>query len=87
MESLKSFLKFLSTPFIGYFKLSSKQCLTSVNKKEENAQISIFVAFENLMYVIVCTRSNISHVVGVVNHFLLILVKGLTSCKVGTQVS
>nr|KYP71667.1 Retrovirus-related Pol polyprotein from transposon TNT 1-94 [Cajanus cajan] len=62
--------KSVSTPLAGHFKLSSKKCSTSEKDKEEMQKIPYASAVCKLMYAMVCTRSNIVHVVGIVSRFL-----------------
>jgi len=50
--------------------MSSKQCPKSENEKEEMQNISCSSTVGSLMYVMVCTRPDIAHVVGVVSRFL-----------------
>ncbi|KAF5931528.1 hypothetical protein HYC85_027699 [Camellia sinensis] len=57
-------------PLAGHFKLSSNQCPTSEKDKEEMLKIPYSSAVGSLMYVMVCTRPDIAHSVGVVSRFL-----------------
>ncbi|PHT85374.1 hypothetical protein T459_07480 [Capsicum annuum] len=61
--------KVVSTPLAMHFKLSTKQCPSSDNEKEDMKKVSYASAVGSLMYAMVCTRSDIAHVVGVVSHF------------------
>lgn len=58
------------SPLAGHFKLSTKQCPTSEEEKEEMKKVPYSSAVGSLMYVMVCTRPYIAHAVGVVSRFL-----------------
>ena len=60
----------ISTPLVGHFKLTLKDCPTSDYQKEEMQKIPYSSAVGSLMYAMVCTRPYIAHVVGVVSRFL-----------------
>jgi hypothetical protein len=60
----------VSSPLVGDLKLSSKQSPTSEKENEEMKKVSYASIVGSLMYVMVCTRPDIAHVVGVVNWFL-----------------
>ena len=62
--------KAVCSPLAGHFKLSSKQCPTSEKEKEEISRVPYSSTVGSLMYVMVCTRSDIAHAVGVVSRFL-----------------
>ena len=62
--------KVVCSPLAGHFKLSSKQCPTSEKDKQEMTSIPYSSAVGSLMYVMVCTRPDIAHAVGVVIRFL-----------------
>uniref|UniRef100_A0A3Q7IFZ7 Reverse transcriptase Ty1/copia-type domain-containing protein n=1 Tax=Solanum lycopersicum TaxID=4081 RepID=A0A3Q7IFZ7_SOLLC len=59
--------KVVSTPLAMHFKLSTKQCPSSDDEKEDMKKVPYASAF---MYAMVCTRPDIAHAVGVVSHFL-----------------
>ena len=61
--------KVVSTPFATHFRLSSKQSPTIDKKKEDMKNVPYASAVRSLMYAMVCTRSDIAHVVGVVSRF------------------
>ncbi|PKI46120.1 hypothetical protein CRG98_033515 [Punica granatum] len=61
--------KLVSSPLASHFKLSSKQC-PSEKEKEEMKKVPYSSAVGSLMYVMVCTRPDIAHSIGVVSHFL-----------------
>jgi hypothetical protein len=54
----------------SHFKLSSKQCPLSDEERNEMKKVPYASAVGRLMYVMVCTRSDIAHVVGMVSQFL-----------------
>lgn len=60
----------VSIPLASHFKLSHKLCPSKNEKKLSMKNISYSSVVGSLMYVIVCTRPNISHVVGKVSHYL-----------------
>ena len=62
--------KAVNYPLADHFKLSSSQCPTSDEKKNEMQKIPYASAVGSLMYVMVCTRLDIAHAVGVVSRFL-----------------
>uniref|UniRef100_A0A3Q7EB76 Reverse transcriptase Ty1/copia-type domain-containing protein n=1 Tax=Solanum lycopersicum TaxID=4081 RepID=A0A3Q7EB76_SOLLC len=62
--------KVVSTPLAMHFKLSMKQCPSSDDEKEDMKKVLYALAVCSLMYVMVCTRLDISHAVGVVSRFV-----------------
>jgi ATP-binding cassette subfamily B (MDR/TAP) protein 1 len=54
----------------SHFKLSSKQCPLSDEERNEMKKVPYASAVGSLMYVMVCTRPDIAHVVGMVSQFL-----------------
>ena len=60
----------VSTPLVGHFKLSKRLCPSTKKEKGEMSVIPYSSAVGCLMYVMVCTRPDISHTIGVVNRFL-----------------
>ena len=54
----------------GHLKLSSKQCPRNEKDMKEMSKVPYAYAVGSLMYVMVCTRPNIPHAVGVVSRFL-----------------
>ena len=60
----------VNCPLAGHFKLSSSQCPTSDEEKNEMQKIPYASAVGYLMYAMVCTRPDIVHAVGVVSRFL-----------------
>ncbi|KAI5312736.1 hypothetical protein L3X38_041910 [Prunus dulcis] len=62
--------KSISTPFPNHFKLSSKQSPKCEKEKENMAMVPYSSAVGSPMYAMICTRPNITQVVGVVSRFL-----------------
>ena len=60
----------MNSPLGSHLKLSSKQSPSSEKEKEEMRKVPYASAVGSLMYVMVCTRLDIAHVVRVVNKFL-----------------
>ena len=60
----------MSSPLASLIKLSSSQCPTSKEGKEEMKTVPYAAAVGSLMYVMVCTRSDIAHAVGVISQFI-----------------
>ena len=60
----------ISTPLPGHFKLSSQQHPISEKHKEEMKKVPYASTIGSLIYVMVYTRLNITHVVEVVSRFL-----------------
>jgi hypothetical protein len=60
----------VSTPLASHLKLTSNQCPTSIEGKEEMSKIPYASAVGSLMYAMVCTHPDIAHSVGVVSRFL-----------------
>lgn len=52
------------------FKLSSEHCLTSEKKKQEMRRVPNTLAIGSLVYNTVCTRPDITNLVGIVSGFL-----------------
>ena len=62
--------KSVSTPLAGHFKLS-KRLFPSMKKEKNEMSVNPYSsAVGSLMYAMVCTSLDISHVVGVVSRFL-----------------
>jgi hypothetical protein len=61
--------KLVTSPLASHFKLSHDGC-PEVDKEEEMKNVSYVSSVGSLMYVMVCTRSDIAHAVGVVSRFL-----------------
>ncbi|MCF8701909.1 Ty1/Copia family ribonuclease HI [Corynebacterium sp. MC-10] len=62
--------KAVSCPLANHFKLNSSMCPSTDKEKEEMVRIPYASAVGCLMYVMVCTRPDIAHSVGVVSRFL-----------------
>jgi hypothetical protein len=62
--------KSVATPFTSHFKLSSRQCPVTEDEKEYMSHIPYSNAVGNLMYVMICTRPDLAHVVSVVSRFM-----------------
>ena len=58
--------KTICSPLAGYLKHSSKQCPTSEKEVKEMSKVPYASVVGSLMYVMVCTRPYMTHVVGVV---------------------
>jgi len=61
--------KVVSCPLAAHFKLSTKQCPTTDEKKEIR-NVPYASAVGSLMYVMVCTRPDIAHAVSTVSIFM-----------------
>jgi ATP-binding cassette subfamily B (MDR/TAP) protein 1 len=55
------------TPLVSHFRLSKEQCLEIDEDKDFMARVPYVSTIGSLMYAMVCTRPDISHVVGVVS--------------------
>jgi len=51
-------------------KLSAKQCPKTKEEEEDMSHVLYASAVGSLMYVMVCTRPEIAHVVGVLSRFM-----------------
>ena len=60
----------VNVPLGGHFKLSEAQILTTKDEKALMSEVSYASAVGSLMYVMVCTRPNISQAVGVVSRYM-----------------
>ena len=60
----------VSTPLCSHFKLSKGQSLKTKEERDHMNKVPYASAIGSLMYVMVCTRPNISHVVRVVSRFM-----------------
>ena len=63
-------VKEVSTPLVGHLKLGIKQCSKSETDKKDMRKIPYASAVGSLMYSMVCIRSDITHVVGMVSQYL-----------------
>ena len=62
--------KLVCTPLATHFKLSTRACPTIEKETGVVSSISYSSVVGSLMYAIVYTRSDVTHVVGLVSHFL-----------------
>ena len=62
--------KAVCSPLAGHLKLSLKQCPTSEKDMKEMRKVPYASVVGSLMYVMVYTRPDIAHAIGVVNRFL-----------------
>ena len=62
--------KAVCSPLAGHLMLSSKQCPISEKDMKEMRKVPYASVIGSLMYVMVCTRLDIGHAVGVVSLFL-----------------
>ena len=62
--------KVVSSPIATHFRLSTEQCPSTDEEKEDMARVPYASAVGSLMYAMVCTRPDIAHAVGVVSRFM-----------------
>ena len=60
----------VSTPLGSHFKLSKEQSLKTEEERDHMSKVQYASAIGSLMYVMVCTRPNIAHAMGVVSRFI-----------------
>ena len=60
----------ISIPLAGHMKLRKKMCPTDREEKENKVKVSYSSVVGSIMYVMVCTRHDIAHAIGVVSRFL-----------------
>ena len=60
----------MSTPLGNHFKLSKEQSPKTEKERNHMSKVPYALVIGSLMYVMVCTRPNIAHVVGVVSRFM-----------------
>ena len=60
----------VSYPLAAHFKLNTKQCPTTDEKKKEMQHVPYASAVGSLMYAMVCTRPDIAHAVSTVSRFM-----------------
>lgn len=62
-------VEFLSVPLASHFKFFAASYLTNDTKRGQISIISYDSVVDNLMYVMVCMRSNIAHVVKLMSRY------------------
>ena len=62
--------KAVSCPLAAHFKLSTKQCPTTNEKKKEMQNVPYASAVGSLMYAMVCTRPDIALAVSTMSRFM-----------------
>ena len=62
--------KAVSCPLAAHFKLSTKQCPSTDEKKKKMQHVPYASTVESLMYAMVCIRPDIDHVVSTVSRFM-----------------
>ena len=60
----------VTTHLAGHFKLSSKQCLRSLEEEEVMSRVRYASAMGSLMYVMVCTSSDLAYAVSTISQFM-----------------
>ena len=60
----------VSTPLGSHFKLSKEQSPKTEEERDHMSKVPYASTIDSLMYVMVCTRSNITHAMGVVSRFM-----------------
>ena len=60
----------VNTPLCSHFKLSKGQSLKTKEERDHMNKVPYASTVGSLMYVMVCTRPNIAHVVRVVSRFM-----------------
>lgn len=60
-----------STPLANHLKLSMEQSPKTAMEHDHIVKVSYFFVVESLIYVVVCTRSDIAHAVGAVSRYML----------------
>ena len=62
--------KVVSTPLLDHLKLTKEMCPKTQEEEDKMSKLPYTSVVGILMYVMVCTRPNISHVVGVVSRYI-----------------
>jgi hypothetical protein len=60
----------VSTPLVNHFRLSTSQCLKTVEEIEDISKVPYTSAVGCLMYAMVCTRPDLAHAVSVVSKYM-----------------
>ena len=61
----------VSTPLANHFRLSTSQCLKTVEETEDMSKIPYASAMGCLMYAMVCTRPNLAHAMSMVSKYMV----------------
>ena len=67
--------KLVITPLGSHFRLSKEQLLKTKEESDHISKVPYASAIGSLMYVMVCTRLDIAHIVEVVTRYMSRLVK------------
>jgi hypothetical protein len=62
--------KLVKVPILVGVKLSTDQCPKTQEEEEDTSRVPYVSAVGNLMYVMVCTRSDIAHAVGILSRYM-----------------
>ena len=62
--------KVVNTPLPGHLKLTKEMCPKTQEEEDKVSKAPYASAVGSLMYVMVCTRPDIAHVVGVIRRYL-----------------
>jgi len=62
--------KLVSTPLANHFKLTKEMCPKTQEEIKYMSRVPYSLAIGSLMYVMVCTRPDIAHPVGVVSRYM-----------------
>jgi hypothetical protein len=60
----------ISTPLANHFKLTKEMCPKTQEEIEYMSRVPYSSTIGSLMYVMVCTRLDIAHAVGVVSRYM-----------------
>ena len=60
----------MNVPLASHFKISSGLCPSSVEENDYMSCVPYANSVGSLMYAMVCTRPDISHVVGVISKYM-----------------
>jgi hypothetical protein len=60
----------VSTSLVNHFRLSTSQCLKTVEETEGMSKVLYANAVVCLMYAMVCTRPDLAHAVNVVSKYM-----------------
>ena len=66
MENAKA----INTPLLGHLKLTKEMCPKTQEEEDKMSTVPYASAIGSLMYAMVCTRLDISHVVGVISRYM-----------------